>query len=124
MKRSKRSPRKYKNPERYIRQLQNKLNRLQADISSLVEENDNLLSENVILKNKVYGDLWFIYEPDVTHSVSFVNDSLEKSKLGNVGDEIVILGTVQKIIQSADENEASAVFHTHSVYLKKNKSEA
>lgn len=123
MKRSKRSPRRYKNPERYIRQLQNKLNRLQADISSLVEENDNLLSENVILKNKVYGDLWFIYEPDVTHSVSFVNDSLEKSKLGNVGDEIVILGTVQKIIQSADEDEASAVFHTHTVYLK-NKSEA
>lgn len=123
MKRSKRSPRRYKNPERYIRQLQNKLNRLQADISSLVEENDNLLKENSSLKKNVYGDLWFIYEPDVTHSVSFVNDSLEKSKLGNVGDEIVILGTVQKIIQSADESEASAVFHTHTVFLK-NKSEA
>lgn len=113
------SAKRYKNPERYIRQLQKKLNRLQSDISSLVEENGILLKENNSLKKNVYGDLWFIYEPDVTHSVSFVNDSLEKSKLGNVGDEVVILGTITKIVQSADENEASAEFHTHTVYLKK-----
>lgn len=121
MKRAKRSTRRYKNPERYIKQLQKKLNRLQADISSLVEENDNLLKENDSLKKNAYGDLWFIYGPDVTHSVVFVHDTLEKSQLGKVGDEVVILGTVQEITQSAVENEASAVFHTHTVYLKKNK---
>lgn len=114
---------KYKNPDKYIAKLKSDLKRNESDIDYWMKEYHEACNELTKLKKETFGKLWFTYNEEVTHSVSFVHNPLEKSKLGSVGDEVVIIGNIIEITQSAKKKDASAVFHTHTVYLKKEKSQ-
>lgn len=114
---------KFKNPDKLIEKLKRELKLKSDECDHWLKQFEKEVIVNNDLKDNAFGKLWFYYKDNITHSVAFVNDPLEKSKQGNVGDEVIILGKVIEITQSAEANTASAVFQTHTVYLKNNSEE-
>ena len=110
----------YKNPDKFIEKLKRNLTDKDDQISYWMSQCEELTNENRKLTDDAFGKHWFNYKEDVTHSVSFCKNPLAKSKLGSVGDQVVIVGEIIQITQLPKKNVASAVFHTHTVYLKKN----
>jgi hypothetical protein len=111
---------KFKNPDKLIAKLKRELKLKSDECDNWIKQFEKEVIENKELKENAFGKLWFCYKENVTHSVAFINDPLEKSSQGKVGDEVIILGKVIEITQSAEANSASAVFETHAVFLKKN----
>lgn len=110
---------RYKNPDRFIARLKHEVTLEKENTKYWISEYNRISIEFDDLRKNIFGELWFCYKADVTHSVSFIHDPLEKSQRGSVGDEVIIIGEIIEITQSPKRNDASAIFHTHTVYLKK-----
>lgn len=109
---------KFKNPDKLIAKLKRELKIKSDECDHWMKEFEREAKNNIDLRENAFGKLWFHYKDNITLSVAFVNNPLEKSKQGKVGDEVIILGIVKELTQSAEADSASAVFQTHTVFLK------
>lgn len=115
---------RYKQPDKIIEKLKSQIQEQSNELNYWMKEYHKLLSENERIKENHFGEFWFNYNQNATHSVRFVNDPLDKSKEANVGDKVVITGEIIEVTQSVSKKSASAIFHTQAVYLNRNNNEA
>lgn len=114
---------RFKDPDKIIEKLKAQLLEQSNELNYWMKEYHKLLSENEQIKENHFGEFWFSYNKEATHSVRFINNPLDKSKEANVGDKVVITGEIIEVTQSVRKKSASALFHTQAVYLNRNKNE-